>query len=124
MAREDDPYHPQTDAERRATSEAAARRDPTLAPDAHPEAAAPGQGIPDQTADSPSSGAHAAVEAPGGRGKVLWGVVAAVIAVALAFWLLGGAVEEADVDVEAEDAGPEAVVVIEDGDAEVRETAD
>ena len=96
MARDqDDTFRPETDVERRADPAEAARHDPTLAPDAHPEAADPGGSVPRQATESPSSGAHAAVEAPRGKVKPLWMVVGAVVAITLAFLLLGGVAEEA-----------------------------
>ncbi|KIT15383.1 hypothetical protein [Jannaschia aquimarina] len=83
MAREEDTYRPETEAERRAVSEDAAREDATLSPDAHPEAAAPGRASPGQATEAPSGSAHAAVEAPEGKGGKLWLVVGAMIALLL-----------------------------------------
>ncbi|UWQ22361.1 hypothetical protein [Jannaschia sp. W003] len=101
MTREhDDTYRPETDAERGGD----ARRDPTLSPEARRAADAEAQ--PHHVTESPSSGAHAAVEAPApGQGRKLWMVLGAVILVALLFLVFGGLGDEA--------GEPDAVVVTE-----------
>ena len=105
--RDDDPFRPDAtppDAtpEMRDADDALHDRDAARAPARELDPAArPGTVPPTHAADSPSSGAHSAVEAPRtGKGRTtLILVVGAVLAIALAFLLLGLGAEE------VEDAG-------------------